>query len=415
MAEDQETGVKRPRRVAALFTAIRQMWMFVGAVILVLLAFEACYRAQGAGRRAIGSITNRSGAPAHPYAGLDWFDEFTQEESRSSALLWRPYVYFRRRPFEGKFINVDSLGRRRTVQASSTSGVDPVLFFGGSTMFGSPQRDAFTLPSRMAARVAALRSGQPPVEVINFGETGYIFTQSVIELEMQLRDGVRPQVVVFYDGINDVVAGVQSGRGGIPQNEQNRAQEFALGRVLLNWKHDAAAEIHASATLAMLGLRRLQLVQALGGRIAAGHSEQLSTDSIAEAVAHAYVETARLVEALADHYGFRPLYVWQPNFHTTPKVLTPYEAHLRQELDAQEFQRTIRDIHRQMPALVGPRMRQLVGDRFVDATSAFDGDTATVFVDVIGHTTETAVDRVAEVMWPAFAQLLASSRPGLAP
>jgi hypothetical protein len=241
---------------------------------------------------------------------------------------------------------------------------------------------------------------------VNLGETGYVFTQSVLELEMQLRDGVRPRVVVFYDGINDVVAGVQSGRGGMPQNEQNRAVEFAMGRVLFNWKHDAAAELRAGAALATLGLRRLEIVQGLAARAPRPAGPEISADSIAVLVGDAYVETARLAEALADRYGFTALYVWQPTFHTTQKAHTPFEAQLNAELEGQPFQLRIRDVHQRVLPRVAPRMAQLVGNRFLDASRAFSGDSSAVFVDVIGHTTEAAVDRIADVIWPSLAPLL---------
>ena len=407
-----QTDATKRNRVATFFAGLGHLWTSIGVALLILLAVEACYRLQGAGRRAIGSLLTRSDAPPHPYAGFDWFPEFVREEDRSSALVWRPYVYFRRRPFDGQYITVDSLGHRLTVQPPRASGdAGTVLFFGGSTMFGSPQRDAFTLPSRFGVRVGALPSGQRDLELINLGETGWVFTQSVLELEMQLRDGLRPRMVVFYDGLNDVVAGVQTGRGGIPQNEQNRALEFALGRELLSWKHDAGAELRAAATLASLGARRLQIVQKLAAGGAASGGQDASVDSIAARVATAYVETARLAEALAGHYGFTALYVWQPNFHTTRKVLTPFEKQMWAELEATPFQMQIRGVHERMPGLIAPRMHALVGDRFVDVSKVFDADTATVYVDIVGHTTEAAVDRVVDAVWPALSRLLAAPRP----
>ena len=339
------------RQVAARgFELAGRAWLVLGVCLLILLSLEACYRLQGAGRRAVRAVL--SDAPAtHPYAAFDWYAGFLREEQQSNALVWRSYVYFRRRPFAGQYINVDSLGRRRTVQPELAAGEhETVLFFGGSTMFGSPQRDAFTLPSRLAARMERLPAPERQVRFVNLGETGYVFTQSVLELLMQLRAGARPQVIVFYDGINDVMSALQSGAGGLPQNEQNRAREFALGRVLFNWKTDAAAELSAAATLASLGLGRLQIVQRLGALGAAPAQSGNSADSIAARVAASYTETARIVEALANEYGFQALYVWQPTLHSTRKALTPHEAALRREIDAQPFQTTIREVHERLPA-----------------------------------------------------------------
>ena len=49
--------------------------------------------------------------------------------------------------------------------------------FGGSTMWGTGARDACTIPSLLAR---ALQGRGMSLEIINFGETGYVRTQEVI-------------------------------------------------------------------------------------------------------------------------------------------------------------------------------------------------------------------------------------------
>ena len=48
----------------------------------------------------------------------------------------------------------------------------------------------------------------------------------MMELFLQLREGNIPDLVVFYDGVNDVFSAYQQGKAGIPQNENNREKEF---------------------------------------------------------------------------------------------------------------------------------------------------------------------------------------------
>jgi hypothetical protein len=55
---------------------------------------------------------------------------------------------------------------------------------------------------------------------------GWVSTQSVIMLLRQLQHGNIPDVVVFYDGVNDTYAAYQQGFAGWPQNELNRVTEF---------------------------------------------------------------------------------------------------------------------------------------------------------------------------------------------
>jgi lysophospholipase L1-like esterase len=97
--------------------------------------------------------------------------------------------------------------------------------FGGSTMWGAGSRDSFTVPSLLAR---ALQGRELRVEITNFGETGYVSTQGVITLLLQLRKGNVPDAVIFYEGVNDTYSAYQNGIAGIPQNEFNRVKEFNL-------------------------------------------------------------------------------------------------------------------------------------------------------------------------------------------
>lgn len=75
-----------------------------------------------------------------------------------------------------------------------------VWFFGGSSMYGIGQRDDHTIPS-VVARLAAADGIR--LEVVNFGVAGYVRWQEAGLFHRLLRDRPRPDLVVFYDGIND--------------------------------------------------------------------------------------------------------------------------------------------------------------------------------------------------------------------
>src|SRR6185295_3816027 len=99
----------------------------------------------------------------------------------------------RRKPFHGTYINVDSAGIRITPQRPiSGVPVARVFMFGGSTMWGWLQRYDKTIPAEVARRLATMADSVGGIEVTNFGETGYVFTQEVLELMLQLRAGNRP-------------------------------------------------------------------------------------------------------------------------------------------------------------------------------------------------------------------------------
>ena len=95
-------------------------------------------------------------------------------------------------------VNVSD-GRRRTYTPA-----DPELtvwFFGGSTMFGIGQRDDHTIPSVVAK---AAEADGIRIRALNFGFPGYVNWQGTERFEQAITSGLpKPDLVVFYDGVND--------------------------------------------------------------------------------------------------------------------------------------------------------------------------------------------------------------------
>ncbi|MEZ5166792.1 MAG: hypothetical protein R2695_09980 [Acidimicrobiales bacterium] len=105
-----------------------------------------------------------------------------------------------------------SEGVRETRRPSGSGSGDPVevWLFGGSTLYGSGQADGATIPSDL---VALAEADGLAVQATNFGRPAYANWQEVQLLEQQLADGTRPHpdVVVFYDGFNDLTLQTQFG------------------------------------------------------------------------------------------------------------------------------------------------------------------------------------------------------------
>ena len=130
------------------------------------------------------------------YISVDWaLTHFRELESLDTRYV--SYIGWRRKTFEGRTITIaGSYGQRRTV--GPTDATKPsVYFFGGSTMWGTGADDGHTIPSEFA-QLSGFR-------VENFGETAYTAHQSLMLLIQVLQDGHRPNVVVFYDGVNEVI------------------------------------------------------------------------------------------------------------------------------------------------------------------------------------------------------------------
>jgi lysophospholipase L1-like esterase len=131
------------------------------------------------------------------YRDVDWaLDHFTEYDNLTKG-YYEAFYGWRRPAMHGKTINIDEQGRRRTFRSTEAEQDKFIAFFGGSTTWGTGANDETTIPSFFARL-------NPDFEAINFGETGYLAHQSLNLLMKEYFNGFRPDVAVFYDGVNDV-------------------------------------------------------------------------------------------------------------------------------------------------------------------------------------------------------------------
>jgi hypothetical protein len=395
-----------------LWQFLRAFWMIIGISIAMFVLAESCYRAQATIRTAIATRGERarsaaSSAPAirHPVANETWYPEFAREFEESSPQAWRPYVYFRRaKAYHGKYVNIDSNQHRITPQPhSATPPLAKVFFFGGSTMWGSFLRDDHTIAAEASRRLEAIAPAGQRYEVTNLAETGHVNTQGMIELMLQLRAGQRPDVVIFYDGINDAFSVLQNGEAGVGQNEMNRVSEFTTGRRLAWSGHDEGLEkdLHSYVILGGLALERTNLVRGLRKAMTPAASRPLlSLDSASHSAVRVYVENARMIESLAKAYGFTPIYVWQPTLHASQKVFTPFEQRLVARIQSDPLQKRLQELHRAVLPMLDSAMATVAPGRFVNEGGLFKGDTVPVFTDQVGHNTEAAIPAIVGGFFP---------------
>jgi lysophospholipase L1-like esterase len=400
------------RGVRRLGQVVRDAWLLLGAVLLVLLVIELAYRGQAGARSAFRSLRG-PGPIRSPYADSAWAPVLEREYVETFHEHWKPFVYFRRGPFSGSLMNVDSAGHRRTVgNAVAPAAKDTVhlFFFGGSTMWGTNLRDKATIASVAAQQLAAPAPAAVSTEVTNFGESGYVFTQELIELELQLRAGNVPDVVLFYDGINDMAAAAQYGAAGVSQNESNRSREFEFGRAVAGTENGGGSDLRAAGAIGAAILPRVQFIQRLFAMVARPAAAPRSTEWLARDVARIYAANVEIVEALSRAYGFRVLYVWQPTLYSTTKKPTPFEHLMLSEAAGNPLYALSREMNRVTSPVLDSTMKTRVGGRFIDEQALFAGDTSSVFTDPIGHTTEKAVLPIVAGFFPALSQLVDSAR-----
>jgi len=345
---------------------------------------------------------------ADAYPDRSWVTKYYDEFRASDAVRWRPYVYWRRGAFRGAYINVDATGIRRTsgtAPAPASGRSIRIFMFGGSALWGTGARDDFTIPS-ILARELENRGLRP--EVTNFGESGYVGTQEVIALLLRLQKGDRPDLVIFYDGVNDTYSAYQQHVAGLPQNEFNRVTEFNLssasGRLRAMVLRDAAGSLSTVQVLgALLGK---------AGMPARAGAERLVGDALApdnppggSGVAATYFGNMELLSALGEHYHFKCLLYWQPTiFQKT--TLTRYEEMERRK--AQAFEGFFRETY----AIVGQRRPAAESDAaFRDLSQLFSDVRQPIFVDWV-HVGESGNATIARTM---ATDVLGAVGAGLAP
>ncbi|MEP6999702.1 MAG: SGNH/GDSL hydrolase family protein [bacterium] len=377
------------------FRALRTAWDIVGITLMIVLVIVVGIFAVSAVHGKTPSDNDRAD---HPYHAEPWFRKYLAEYEASLLMEWRPYVYWRRHPMVGDFVNVDTAGIRRTVQpAAGTLTPRRIYFLGGSTMWGTGHRDAMTIPSQVATALAA--QGVNGVEITNLAETGYVFTQEFVQLFTLLRAGARPDLVVFYDGINDAVSSATSPTCGLPQNETRRRFEFALGRVL---NQRGLREFRA-----MIRTARDRLA---AGPIGASAGAPIDTVGLAHSLVDCYARTATPLEALSRLYGFRVLYFWQPTPRITTKPLTTFEVAVLDTLSKDPMHRMLRSLDRHAVVQMDSAMKPIAGDRFQNMGGLFNGDTSTVWLDFIGHVTERSNTKIAGAMVGPIVKELAAGK-----
>ena len=130
------------------------------------------------------------------YKGVDWGELFFKEYAELES-EYRSYYGWRRLPYRGKTINIDSSGLRKTVQQNGSDSLSLAVFLGGSTIWGTGVSDEYTIPSLFA------NDSKWNYKAINYGESAYTAYQGLQFLQLKVIEGVKPQIVVSYDGVNN--------------------------------------------------------------------------------------------------------------------------------------------------------------------------------------------------------------------
>ena len=229
-------------------------------------------------------------------------------ETWKRPLVFEPFTQFKERPFKGAFVNVHEAGFRLTATPTPwppDASAQNIFVFGGSTTFGYGVKDNETIPSHLQDILA--RSSQRRIAVYNFARGFYYSTQERLLFERLLSEGVKPDVAIFVDGINEFF---MAGRDLPPLFRQRLEAAFEGSRSDGARAAEIAARMPIMRLLGDLSCRfgKCPVKDRPAEEVAGGNA-----GALVETTIERYLANKRLIEATADSHAIKTIFVWQPS------------------------------------------------------------------------------------------------------
>jgi lysophospholipase L1-like esterase len=342
--------------------------------------------AAAAGETATQSLLVKVDANADEPWAAQLFRELDASYERSE---YHPYRGWSVSDHRGRHVNVRN-EIRRSYQADLTGAGRPieVFFFGGSTMMGWYQRDDHTIPSEF---VKLAEADGIPVRAVNYGQPAYQNWQEVLLLQEQLSAGKVPDLVVFYDGANEVGTQFRSGPSTDPTHIQAREIEDRLesagqSGVVTGSVIDQLTGAYAEASA--VG----EVVRAVTGskprtRLWAPWPDQRERPvARGRAAAEVYERGVDLAVNLSESYGFDTAFFWQPWIYSKGAV------------EGEEAAYGSWGTHPASWRTAGNAARHQLGDPVVDLSDVLDDIDEPIMYDFV-HTNEQGAAVVAEALY----------------
>lgn len=251
-------------------------------------------------------------------------------------------------------------GERRTVEPDPSLGPPvEVWFFGGSVAFGAGQRDEHTIPSELVKRAG---DDGIPLRARNFGVPATVNWQSTALMIEKLNwEDETPDLIVFYDGSNDVAL-------------QELLQSRGLGT------SDRQASLFDAEFDAILRTRATGDDELLATPTETPQGPPATPEQLGRASFSRYEKGVNTARAVAAEYDTMVRHFWQPQLPTKNPLTEADRATLRRvNFDVTAIERA---------RAVSTAARAGLGSLGVtDLTTVFDGIADPIYWDAV-HTNE---------------------------
>ena len=361
-----------------------------------------------------GALDERQFAAA--YGGADYdvatlFREFHATE----RIVYEPYTIWDRRYYPGDLISIDHEGFRQTTNNSEAEDALRVWVFGGSTVWGEGAPDDETIPSHLARLI---NTWGVDATVKNLGERGYVSTQEVVSLYRELQAGRRPDVVVFYDGINDAAAA--SNWPEVPGSHVSLHRirdRFQFGEVPSERRRDFVRSlgIYKASRIVLDRLEARERTAPLRQDDADIDITPRFLDAnfrfLGGQAVDVWLANRELVMALGDEFGFRALFVLQPSLWTDGKPLHVSERQILSEHLEIRAMTHIMATRAEMSTILGERRRDgTLPSNVHDLAEVFSTVADPVYIDYV-HTAGLGYRIVAETLFERLREHLCGTVP----
>jgi hypothetical protein len=375
--------------LSKFFSLLRDIWNIIGLTLILVLGLEFVLGlfVPSPAERLIASWRNMANAEANEPA-TEWARKHLDEIRENwLALEWAPFVHWRMKPMQGETITIGADGFRPTIDLSNNDAPAVTLqMYGASTMVGWGTGDDATIPAVIARRLKELGYN---VIVKNYGQWSYIAKQEALLFALRVASGDKPDIVVFYDGCNELIGPPQDLALG-PIFSTRERREHAL--LSYERRHDMVKEwlLNAARWSAMIQLVAPKRAWEPPDGFIDEQTDRIETQ---------YTEAVNLSQSIADANDISALYFWQPIAYHKPH-LTDSEKGVLDLTEEGERGGSLR-FWQQYVATAGERLGQRLSGKanFYDISDVYRDVQDSLFMDLC-HTNPAGYAMVAERMLP---------------
>jgi lysophospholipase L1-like esterase len=258
-----------------------------------------------------------------PFEEKEWAKTLFQERKEIKP-VYKPFRMWGNEEYHGVYTNINSEGFRKTwnPQIFHEGDLKTIYIFGGSTTWSLGARDDYTVPSFISKKL--YKKGYNFI-VHNYGDFGYSNAQELITLILLLREGYRPDYVIFYDGINDVYNAYQGGVAGSLSNFFLISERLRKAEQLTNTGHILVVIKNILNKYSIMYRewrkikKRIDPPESNFQEVAHFYSDD-KLQKLCKDIIEYYSKSLKLLDDLSRIYGFKYICFWQPVAFTEDKM-----------------------------------------------------------------------------------------------